>query len=153
MPTAREAVEGADLVCTTTAARTPILEGAWLAPGAHINAVGACFKDTRELDGAAVKMSRMIVDRRESALAESGDFLIARAEGVIGDDHIAGELGEVLLGKVPGRRSPDERTLFKSLGIAIEDLASAHHIWRKAEGLDRGTAVDFGGRREAAAPR
>jgi ornithine cyclodeaminase/alanine dehydrogenase-like protein (mu-crystallin family) len=152
MPSARAAVEGADIVCTTTAAKTPILEGAWLAPGVHINAVGACFKDTRELDTAAVKMSRMIVDRRESALAESGDFLLARAEGAIGDDHIAGELGEVLLGAVPGRRSRDERTLFKSLGIAIEDLASAHHIWRKAESLDRGAAVDFGGRREADAP-
>jgi ornithine cyclodeaminase len=148
MSTAREAVEGADLICTTTAAKTPVLEGAWLSPGVHINAVGACFKDTRELDTAAVAGARLIVDRRESALAESGDFLIPRAGGAIGDDHIAGELGEVLLGRVPGRRSPDERTLFKSLGIAIEDLAAAHFIWRKAEERSVGTAVDFGGRRE-----
>lgn len=147
---ARAAVEGADLVCTTTSSREPVLEGAWLAPGVHINAVGACFKDTRELDTAAVEGARLFVDRRESALNEAGDFLIARSEGAIGDDHIVGELGEVLLGKVPGRRAPAERTLFESLGIAVEDLAAAHHIWRKAEALDRGSAIDFGGLRETA---
>jgi ornithine cyclodeaminase len=144
---ARAAVEGADLICTTTAAREPVLEGAWLAPGVHINAVGACFKDTRELDSAAMAACRLYVDRRESTLAESGDFLIARAEGAITDAHIVGELGEALTGTVPGRRGPHERTLFKSLGIAIEDLAAAHHIWRKAQELDRGMAVDFGGLR------
>jgi alanine dehydrogenase len=149
MPTARAAVEGADLICTTTAAKTPVLEGAWLAPGAHINAVGACFKDARELDTAAVAGSSLFVDRRESAMNEAGDFLIPRREGAIDDDHILGELGEVLAGTRPGRRGRDERTLFKSLGIAIEDLAAAHQIWRKAEELDRGIAVEFGGLREA----
>lgn len=144
---ARAAVEGADILCTTTSAREPVVEGAWLAPGVHINAVGACFKDTRELDTAAVQGARMVVDRRESAMNESGDFLIPRAEGAIGDDHIVGELGEVLLGRVPGRRTPGERTLFKSLGIAVEDLASAHHIWRKAESLDRPAGIEFGGLR------
>lgn len=147
---ARTAVDGADLICTTTAARTPVLEGAWLAPGTHINAVGACFRDTRELDGAAVAACRLYVDRRESALNESGDILLARAEGAIGDGHIVGELGELLLGTVPGRAAPGDRTLFKSLGIAIEDLAAAHHIWRKAERLDQGTAIEFGGRRAGA---
>ena len=149
---ARAAVEGADLVCTATSSREPVLEGAWLASGVHINAVGACFADTRELDTAAVKGARLVVDRRESALNESGDFLIARREGAIGDDHIVGELGDVLLGKVPGRRTPEERTLFKSLGIAVEDLAAAHHIWRKAESLDRPAAIEFGGRRETGQP-
>ena len=149
MPSARAAVEAADLVCTTTAAKEPIVEGAWLTPGVHINAVGACFKGYRELDTNAVAGSRMIVDCRESAMNEAGDFLIPRDEDVFGDEHIAGELGEVLIGKVQGRRSRDERTLFKSLGIAIEDLAAAHHIWRKAESLNRGTAVEFGGLREA----
>jgi len=148
---ARAALEGADLVCTTTSAREPVLESGWLAPGVHINAVGACFKNTRELDTATVKGSRLIVDCRESALNEAGDFLIPRAEGAFGDDHIAGELGEVLIGRVPGRRTRDERTLFKSLGIAIEDLAAAHHIWRKAEALDRPAAVEFGGRRDGEA--
>jgi ornithine cyclodeaminase len=142
---AKAAVEGADLICTTTAARSPILEGAWLAPGVHINAVGACMRDARELDTAAVAGARLYVDRRESALNEAGDFLIARTEGAFGDDHVLGELGEVLLGRVPGRRAPDERTLFESLGIAVEDLAAAHHIWRAAEAEDRGLAVELGG--------
>src|SRR5215475_11063484 len=91
MPTARAAVDGADLICTTTAAREPILEGAWIAPGAHINAVGACFAATRELDTPAVARARLVVDRKESTLNESGDFLFARADGAITDDHIAGE--------------------------------------------------------------
>lgn len=147
-PSAREAVSGADLICTTTAAKSPVLEGAWLAPGVHINAVGACFKDWRELDTAAVVDARLFVDCRESALNEAGDFLIPRHEGAIGDDHIVGELGDVLLGRVPGRGGPGERTLFKSLGIAVEDLAAAHLVWRQAEALGRGTEIEFGGRRD-----
>jgi ornithine cyclodeaminase/alanine dehydrogenase-like protein (mu-crystallin family) len=147
---ARAAVEGADLVCTTTSARQPVLEGAWLVPGAHVNAVGACAPDARELDTAAVAGARLYVDRRESALNEAGDFLIARSEGAFGDEHIVGELGDVLVGKAPGRRSPLERTLFESLGIAVEDLAAAHHIWRKAEQQGQGIAVELGGRREGA---
>ncbi len=149
MGSAREAVEGADLICTTTAARDPVLHGDWLAAGAHINAVGACFPNTRELDTAAVLRSRLFVDRRESALSEAGDFLIAKREGTIGDDHILGELGEALLGRIAGRRSPEEITLFKSLGIAVEDLAAAHHIWRKAAAGQGGIAMELGGRRFA----
>jgi ornithine cyclodeaminase len=144
MASAREAVDGADLICTTTAAREPILEGAWLRPGAHVNAVGACFAATRELDTAAVVRARLIVDRLESALAESGDFRIPKAEGAIGDDHIAGELGDVLLGRVAGRRSGDEVTLFKSLGIAIEDLAAAHYIYTQAVATGSGVSVPLG---------
>ncbi|HSR96068.1 MAG TPA: ornithine cyclodeaminase family protein [Kofleriaceae bacterium] len=144
MPTAQAAVEGADLVCTTTAARQPILEGAWLRGGCHINAVGACFPSARELDTAAVVRARLIVDSRESALAESGDFLIPRGEGAVGDDHIAGELGDVLLGRVVGRRTSDEVTLFKSLGIAIEDLAAAHHVYTRALETGLGASVPLG---------
>jgi ornithine cyclodeaminase len=144
MATPRAAVEGADLLCTTTAAREPVLEGAWLAPGVHINAVGACFAATRELDTAAVARARQIVDRRESALAESGDFLIAKAEGAFGDEHIAGELGDVLLGGVVGRRTGEEITLFKSLGIAIEDLAAAHYIHTQALATGIGASVPLG---------
>ena len=146
MPTAQEAVENADIICTTTSAREPVLNGDWIMPGAHINAVGACFPDARELDTKAVVRSRLFVDRRESALNEAGDFLIPRKEGAIGDDHIQGELGEVLLGKVSGRRSPEEITLFKSLGIAVEDLAAAHLLWTKARAAGE-PALDFGGRR------
>lgn len=144
MASARAAVDGADLICTTTAAREPILEGAWLAPGAHVNAVGACFATARELDAAAVARARLIVDRRESALAESGDFLLARAEGAFTDDHIAGELGSVLVGELAGRRSPDEITLFKSLGIAVEDLAAAHYIYAQARATGAGVSVPLG---------
>jgi ornithine cyclodeaminase len=143
------AVSGADLICTTTASREPVLFGSWIASGAHINAVGACFAGARELDTAAVVRSRLYVDRRESTLAEAGDFLIPKAEGAIGDDHIVGELGGVLSGRVSARRGPDEVTLFKSLGIAVEDLAAAHLIHARARAQGKGLAVDFGGRRVA----
>src|SRR5262245_31292297 len=144
VPAAAAAVEGADLICTTTAAREPVLEGAWISPGAHINAVGACFAGTRELDTAAVARARLIVDRRESAMNEAGDFLIPRSEGAFGDEHIAGELGEVLLGHVAGRRSRDEVTLFKSLGIAVEDLAAAHFLHGRALATGAGVSVPLG---------
>jgi alanine dehydrogenase len=144
-PTARQAVEGADLVCATTAAREPVLEGAWLSPGSHVNAVGACFPTARELDTAAVLHARLFVDWRESALHEAGDLLIPKAEGALGDDHIVGELGAVLLGRLAVRGSAEEITLFKSLGIAIEDLAAAHHVLQKAVALGVGTAVPLGG--------
>jgi alanine dehydrogenase len=145
---AREAVRGAGVVCTTTAARTPILEGAWLEPGMHVNAVGACVPSARELDGAAVARARLFVDRRESALAEAGDLLLARGEGAIGDDHIAGELGELLLGAAEGRRSAGDITLFKSLGIGIEDVAAAQFIFERAREQGLGTAIELGGGRE-----
>ena len=138
---AREAVAGADLICTVTAAKEPVLLGEWITPGAHINAVGACTAVTRELDAAAVSRSRLFTDRRESALAEAGDFLLARAEGAVTDAHLLGELGEVLEGTLPGRRSDDEITLFKSLGIAVEDLASGRYVYRKALAAGRGTSL------------
>jgi len=149
MPSARDAVAGADLICTATSAREPVLLGSWIAAGAHVNAVGACFPAWRELDTAAVAAARLYVDRRESALAEAGDFLIPRSEGAIGDDHIVGELGELVIGRLAGRRAPSEITLFKSLGVAVEDLAAAHHIHARARAEGKGTAIDFGGRRLA----
>lgn len=130
--TARDAVEGADLVCTVTSSREPVLEGAWLAPGAHVNAVGACTPATREVDTETIVRARVFVDRRESALAEAGDLLIPIREGAVGEDHIAGELGDLLLGRIASRRSAEEITLFESLGLAVEDLAAARHVWRKA---------------------
>ena len=144
---AKEAVAGADLICTVTSAKQPVLSGAWLAPGVHVNAVGACFADARELDTDAVRRARLFVDRRESTLAESGDFLIPKREGAFGDEHIVAELGDVVTGKVPGRTSAAEVTLFKSLGLAVEDLAAAHHVAARAEAEDRGIAIDLGGRR------
>jgi ornithine cyclodeaminase len=130
--TTDEAVRGADLICTTTAAREPILAGASVSPGAHVNAVGACFAAWRELDSALVQRARLYTDCRESCLKEAGDFLIARNEGSIDDAHLLGELGEVLLGRVAGRVSPADVTIYESLGVAVEDLASAHEIHRRA---------------------
>jgi alanine dehydrogenase len=143
---AEEAVAGADLICTTTSAREPVVLGAWVSPGAHINAVGAYTPATRELDSALVVGARLYADRRESLLRESGEFLIPKGEGLIGEDHIVGEIPEVLTGKAPGRTSPDQITLFKSLGIAIEDLAAAHHVYTKALERELGVWVDIGGR-------
>src|SRR5262245_6253039 len=140
-----EAVLGADLVCTTTSSKDPVLHGGWLMPGAHVNAVGACFPASRELDASAVSRSRFYTDCRESCVNEAGDFLIARKEGAIGDDHLLGELGEVLLGKIQGRTSRDDITVYESLGIAIEDLASAHEIHRRAVESGKGTWLEWGG--------
>lgn len=147
--TVKAAVEGTDLICTTTSSPDPILLGVYLSSGVHINAVGSSVPFAREVDTAAVVRSRLFVDRRESTLNEAGDFLIPKKEGAIGDDHIQGEIGEIVIGKIPGRRTPEEITLFKSLGLAIEDIASAEHIYRKALGKGMGTLVELGGRREA----
>lgn len=142
-----EAVRGADLICTVTSSREPVLAGEWIAAGAHINAVGSSVPFARELDTAAVVRSRLFVDRRESALHEAGDFLIPKKEGAIGDDHIQGEIGEILIARFRGRESPEEITLFKSLGLAIEDLAAAHHIYTQAIASGAGTSLEFGGAR------
>jgi ornithine cyclodeaminase/alanine dehydrogenase-like protein (mu-crystallin family) len=147
MRTIEAAVRGADIVCTATSARDPVVAGDWLEPGSHVNAVGSSVPFARELDTAAVVRSRLFVDRRESATNEAGDFLIARKEGAVGDDHILGEVGEVAIGKVPGRRSREEITLFKSLGLAVEDVASAAHIFEKAKASGEGRWIELGGAR------
>jgi ornithine cyclodeaminase len=146
--TAQKAVEGASIICTTTSAREPVLLGEWIPSGAHINAVGSSVATARELDTAAVVKARLFVDRRESALNEAGDFLIPKGEGIIGDDHILGEIGEIVLGTVQGRRSEDEITLFKSLGLGVEDLAAAQHVYEKAITAGMGTFVELGGERD-----
>ena len=140
------AVRSADVICTVTAAREPILQGDWLMPGCHINAVGASIPSARELDSTAVRRARVFVDSRESALNEAGDLLIPIREGVITADHVVAELGELLLGMGGGGRATEhEITLFKSLGIAIEDLAAAHYLYERARAEDAGTWVEFGG--------
>jgi ornithine cyclodeaminase len=141
------AVDEADIICTTTASPDPILNGSSLRPGTHINAVGSSVPFARELDGTAMAMSRIFVDRTESTLNESGDFLIAREEGAVSDDDIVAELGEVLIGENPGRRSDDEITLFVSLGLAVEDIAAANVIFRNAVARGVGHRTEFGGRR------
>jgi ornithine cyclodeaminase len=140
---ARDAVDGADIVCTVTASREPVLRGAWLADGAHVNAVGASLPFARELDTAAVVRGRLYVDRRESALNEAGDFLIPKGEGAIADDHIVGELGELLIGRASGRRAETEVTIFKSLGLAVEDVAAARLLYQRATVAGRGSRAEL----------
>ena len=151
METAPQAVAGADIICTTTASKEPVLRGELLTPGAHINAVGSSIRAARELDTHAVALARLFVDRRESTVNEAGDFLFPKQEGAICDAHILGEIGEILAGRIAGRASPDEITLFKSLGLAVEDVASAHHIFLRAQARGVGTWVEFGDTRAHAA--
>jgi ornithine cyclodeaminase len=146
-PTAREAVQGADIICTTTSAPTPILLGEWLKPGMHVNAVGSSVPFARELDTSAIVKSRLFVDRRESTLNEAGEFLMPLKEGAVDEAHIQAEIGEILLGQNPGRVSFVEVTLFKSLGLAVQDLASAHAVYRAALEQGLGTDVELGGAR------
>jgi ornithine cyclodeaminase len=137
---AREAVDGADIVVLATSAREPIVRSEWIGDGTHICAVGACRPDQREMDTTLVARGRLFVDSRIGALAEAGDVLLPMQEGAFDERHIAGELGEVVTGTVPGRRSPAEVTIFKSLGMAVEDVAAAHLAYEKAaeRGLGRG---------------
>jgi ornithine cyclodeaminase/alanine dehydrogenase-like protein (mu-crystallin family) len=145
----RTAVDGADIICTVTSSREPVLEGRWIAPGAHINAVGAALPTAREIDTEGVRRSRLFADRRESLMSEAGEFLIPRAEGAITDVHLLGELSDVLTGAIPARENPADITLFKSLGLALEDIAAARHIYEKSVALGTGIWISLGGLRHA----
>ena len=138
-----EALDGADVVCTCTASREPIVRRAWLAPGTHVNAVGSSVPFARELESDVVAEAALFVDRRESTLNESGDYLRAVEEAGIGPDHIRAELGELLVGTHPGRRGADELTVFKSLGLAVEDLAAASLCVERARERGVGAEVPF----------
>jgi ornithine cyclodeaminase/alanine dehydrogenase-like protein (mu-crystallin family) len=133
-----EAVRDADVICTTTNAAEPILKREWLKPGVHINAVGSSIPTTRELDTETMRDASLFVDRRESTINESGDFRLAE----LPPEHIRGEIGDLLLG-APGRTSDDEITVFKSLGLAVEDLAAAEHVLRRAEAENVGSVVSL----------
>jgi len=135
---AEEAVRDADVICTTTNATDPILKREWLKPGVHINAVGSSIPTTRELDTETMRDASLFVDRRESTINESGDFRLAELQ----PEHIRGEIGDLLLG-APGRTSDDEITVFKSLGLAVEDLAAAEHVLRRAEAENVGSVVSL----------
>jgi ornithine cyclodeaminase/alanine dehydrogenase-like protein (mu-crystallin family) len=137
------ALKDADLVCTTTATRDPLVEADMLAPGVHVNAVGASFIDCRELSSRAVAAARVFVDSRESAGKESLDLRAPRDEGLVGEDHIVAELGEVLLGTVEGRTASDDITLYKSLGLAAQDVVSGFAVAQRAAELDLGTEVSI----------
>jgi len=141
--TIEDALDGADLVVTATNAREPVIKRQWLSSGTHVNAIGTSSPESREIDGATMAAARIFVDRRESALNEAGDYILAAKEGLITPDSITAELGELLIGQRQGRTSPDEITLFKSLGLAIEDLACARHLFSRAREQNVGTWVEF----------
>jgi ornithine cyclodeaminase len=141
--TVDEALDGADVICTCTSSRDPIVRRASLPPGAHVNAVGSSIPSARELEADVVAEASLFVDRRESTLNESGDYLSAVAEKGIGPDHIVAELGELLVGRHPGRRDEDELTVFKSLGVAVEDLAAAALCVERARERGVGAEVAF----------
>jgi ornithine cyclodeaminase len=134
------AADGADVIVLVTASREPVLTRASVREGAHVCAVGACRPDQREMDTALVREARVFVDSRAGALAEAGDLVIPIREGAIDASHIAGELGDVFGGRTPGRRDAAEITIFKSLGMAVEDVAAAHLAFERASerGLGRG---------------
>jgi ornithine cyclodeaminase len=136
-------VRGADLIVTATTAAEPIVRREWVVAGAHINAVGSSIPTTRELDTSTLAAASLFVDRRESTLNEAGDYLFAAREGAVGPEHIRAEIGELLIGAHPGRTSPDEITLFKSLGLAVEDLVAADYVYRQAQAQGVGNWVDF----------
>jgi ornithine cyclodeaminase len=137
------AIAGADIVCTATSAAAPLVTGAMLAPGQHLNLVGSAIPTTAEIDTAAVARSRFYVDYRPAAMAAAGELLSAIAAGAVSEDHIVAEIGEVAAGTAPGRGSDNEITLYKSLGVAAQDLAAAHAIWTKAEAEGAGARFDL----------
>ena len=141
--TAEEAVKGADIVCTVTASRDPVLNGAWLARGAHVNLVGSSRLVAREADDEVVTNSRFFVDSRTSARAEAGELKHAIDAGLVSESHILGEIGEVLSGSVSGRTGNNDITVYKSLGVAAQDLAAAHVIYERAVRDGLGTRAPF----------
>jgi ornithine cyclodeaminase/alanine dehydrogenase-like protein (mu-crystallin family) len=140
---AEEAVDGADLIVLATSAREPVVRSEWIADGAHVCAVGACRPDQREMDTELVRRGRVFVDSRAGALAEAGDIVIPLKAGAFDETHLAGELGEIVTRKVSGRTSPADVTIFKSLGMAVEDVVAAHLAYVKAaeRGLGRGIVL------------
>ena len=141
---AEEAVRGADVVVLATSSPEPVISREWLARGAHVNAVGASVPSVRELDVATVAACALFCDSRESLRNEAGEFRLAVEQGAIaGEDHVRGELGEVLAGMAPGRADPEELTVFRSLGLAVEDLAAAERAVARARELGIGTEVEL----------
>ena len=140
---AEEAVRDADVVCTVTASADPIVRREWLKAGTHVNAVGSSIPTARELDTATMVAAALFVDRRESTVNEAGDYLFPLREGAIDESHIRAELGDVLIGAADGRRGTEELTVFKSLGLAVEDLAAAELVLARAEAEGAGSVVSL----------
>ncbi|MFZ0288438.1 MAG: ornithine cyclodeaminase family protein [Candidatus Sulfotelmatobacter sp.] len=130
---ARGAVANADIICTLTSAAEPILQGDWVRPGTHLNLVGSSYAGPSEVDNALVARSRFVADSREGVLNQGAEFLRAKAAGLVGDEHIVAEIGQVLAGDIQGRRLPEEITIYKSLGHIVQDLASAWALYSQPE--------------------
>jgi alanine dehydrogenase len=140
---AKAAVEGADIVITATTAREPIVDGDWFADGVHINCVGSGIPDRRELDDKIVRRAKIVVDTHASAMEEAGDLLIPMSKGLITAEAIHADLGEVLTGRRLGRTNEKEITIFKSVGVALQDVAAAAWAYRRAQVLGLGQIIDF----------
>lgn len=138
---AQAAVDGADLIVVATASKTPVLEDAWVSPGAHVMCVGACRPDQREMAPALVTRGSLYVDSRAAALVEAGDVVMNISEGWFDRSHLRGEIGELVLGRVAGRSSNDDVTIFKSLGMAVEDVVAADLVFRRAVETGAGTEL------------
>ena len=143
--TAQKAVEGADIICTTTTAKAPepILQGQWVKAGAHINAIGACSANSRELDAKAVEISSVFVDWQEAAGRDAGDLIIPYEKGEIKGQKLTCEIGKVILGQEKGRKTQEEITMFESVGISIEDIAAAFMIYETAKAQGIGTYLEI----------
>jgi ornithine cyclodeaminase/alanine dehydrogenase len=139
----KAAVERCDIVITSSSAKTPVLNGDWLSPGTHINAIGSHSPDARELDTRAIQRSKVVVDSMEAALREAGDLMMPLAEGVIERSHVYAELGELVLGQKTGRVDPEEITLFKSQGLAIEDVSAAKLVYEVAKERKLGVEISL----------
>ena len=138
-----EAVRDADVVVLATSAQQPVIKREWISVGTHINGIGTHSPQSREIDPETMAAARVFTDRRESLLNEAGDYVLAAQEGAVTPESVVAEIGELIIGSKQGRRSADEITLFKSLGLAIEDVVSAEYVFRKATTEKVGTWVDF----------
>ncbi|MDI6869178.1 MAG: ornithine cyclodeaminase family protein [Coprothermobacterota bacterium] len=138
----KSALEQSDIVITATNSRTPLFDGRWVKPGTHITAIGSYKPDFRELDTETIKRSRIFVDSLDAAKEEAGDLIIPVSEGAITWDSVAGEIGAVIAGEIPGRKSEEEITLFKSVGLAVQDAVVAQEIYRRALKAGLGTKLD-----------
>ena len=136
---AQAAVDGADVVVLVTSATTPVIEADWIAPGTHVIGVGACRPNQREMPAALLARARLVVDSRDAAVKEAGDILLARQDGVAAP--ISAELGEICAGKAPGRQSKEEVSIFKSLGLAVEDVVAAHLVLTRARAAGVGAEI------------
>jgi len=140
---ARDAVAGAGIIVTATSSAVPVVQRDWIGDGAHINAIGACLPAARELDSQTVAAAALFADSRESVTSESGDYLLALADGAIGSGHIRAEIGEILAGTEAGRTGPRQITVFESLGLAVEDIAAAALVYHKAAEAGAGCHAEF----------